>query len=171
MCTLDLFKNSRSYHEYKEECITKEQMKDLMTAGLCAPSSNDEEPWHLVGIMCKDTLCKINDAICEQHQDKTKHFYNAPCAILVAVDPKSTMSATSAAVATQNILLAAECLKLASCWIDGVLALNNTEVGTKFKQEFNIPAHYEFYSAVALGYRVSDLGPKNLKENRCTIIE
>ena len=168
---LEVFKNSRSYREYKDECVSKQEMLDLILAGRCAPSSNNEEPWYFVGIMNKDKVDEINDAICEAHNDQTHHFHNAPCAILIALDPKSTMSATSGAVATQNVLLCAESLKLASCWIDGVLALNDTSKGSDFKREFNIPENYEFYSAVSLGKRISDLDGKELKDDRYTLVE
>ncbi len=171
MNMLDVFMNSRSYREYKQDCITKEQMETLIKAGRCAPSSNNEELWYFVGVMCKEKVDMINQAICEQHGDNKDHFHQAPSAIIVAIDPQATFAATSAAAATQNILLCAESLKLASCWIDGVIALNKSEKGPELKKEFNIPSHYEFYAGVSLGYRVSDLDGKELKPNRYTIVE
>ena len=70
------------------------------------------------------------------------------------------------AVCTQNILLAAEDLNLASCWIDEVKALNQSEKFYDYQDQFQIPEGYEFMGGVALGERLKT--PEEPEQRRGT---
>lgn len=162
MNTLEAISKSSSHREYKDVPLTEDQLKVLLEAGLCAPSSDNEQPWYLIGILNKEKIDQIDQDIQSIHGDHKAHFYHAPAAILVAVNQSAKTPVVDAATCTQNILLAAEDLNLASCWIDGILALNDSEKFESYQKEFNIPKGYKFQTSIALGQRVNtpERGPR-----------
>ena len=171
MNTLETIAKLSSHSEYKDSPISEEQLKVLIEAGLCAPSSENEQPWYLIGILNKDVVDQIDRDIQEIHHDNEDHFFHAPAAILVAVNQAAKTPVIDAATCTQNILLAAEDLNLASCWIDGILAINDSEKFDHYKQQFNIPDGYKFQTSIALGYRVITPSSKELRKGQYTIIK
>ena len=162
MNTLEAISKSSSHREYKDEPLTENQLKVLLEAGLCAPSSENEQPWYLIGILNKEKVEQIDHDIQAIHQDTKAHFYHAPAAILVAVNQSAKTPVVDAATCTQNILLAAEDLNLASCWVDGILAINDSNKFESYKKEFNLPDGYKFQTSIALGQRVKtpERGPR-----------
>ena len=162
MNTLEAISKSSSHREYKDTPLTEDQLKVLLEAGLCAPSSENEQPWYLIGILNKEKVEQIDHDIQAIHQDTKAHFYHAPAAILVAVNQSAKTPVVDAATCTQNILLAAEDLNLASCWVDGILAINDSNKFESYKKEFNLPDGYKFQTSIALGQRVKtpERGPR-----------
>ena len=139
MNTLEAITKRRSHHEFKETKLSKEQLELLIKCGLCAPSCNNEQPWYLVGILNCETIHLLNDEINIVKDEVLKdYFYGAPALILVLGDKIATNSMVDCAVCTQNILLAAEDLNLASCWIDEVKALNQSEKFYDYQDQFQI---------------------------------
>ena len=53
MNTLEAISKSSSHREYQDTPLTEDQLKVLLEAGLYAPSSENEQPWYLVGILNK----------------------------------------------------------------------------------------------------------------------
>ncbi|EGW37215.1 nitroreductase [Desulfosporosinus sp. OT] len=82
-------------------------------------------------------------------------FYKAPTVILVCGDESPWMPADCAA-ATQNILLAAESIGLAACWIHFGLFVFGNENGSKYKKLLGVQEGYRPLYSVALGYRKGD---------------
>ena len=155
MNTLEAISKSSSHREYQDTPLTEDQLKVLLEAGLYAPSSENEQPWYLVGILNKEKVEQLDKDIQAIHQDTKAHFFYAPAAILVAVNKTAKTPIVDAATCTQNILLAAEDLNLAACWVDGILAINNSDKFEHYKKEFNLPDGYEFQTSIALGHRVN----------------
>lgn len=83
-------------------------------------------------------------------------FYNAPTVILVCGDDGPWTPADCAA-ATQNILLAAESLGLAACWINFGLFVFDSESRSKYNELLGIPEGYKPLYSVALGYRKGEV--------------
>lgn len=83
-------------------------------------------------------------------------FYNAPTVILVCGDKSPWMPADCAA-ATQNILLAAESLGLAACWIYFGLIVFGSESGSRYKTLLGVKEGYKPLYSVALGYRKGEI--------------
>lgn len=103
MNTLETIAKLSSHREYKDSPISEEQLKVLIEAGLCAPSSENEQPWYLIGILNKDVVDQIDRDIQEIHHDNEDHFFHAPAAILVAVNQAAKTPVIDAATCTQNI--------------------------------------------------------------------
>jgi nitroreductase len=170
--TLEAIVKRRSHHEFKETKLNKDQIELLIKCGLCAPSCNNEQPWFLIGVLDCETIHFLKDEIGLVKGDPLHdYFYGAPALILVLGDKIATNSMVDCAVCTQNILLAAEDLNLASCWIDEVKALNQSEKFYDYQGKFKIPEGYEFMGGIALGERVSTPEEPEKRRGTWTIIE
>ncbi len=79
-------------------------------------------------------------------------FYNAPVIITVSC-PADGSGNINAALATENICLAAESLGLGSCIIGLAAFLFNTPGGERYFNELQIPEGYKPIHAVCVGYK------------------
>lgn len=116
MDIIDAILKRRSIRKYKDKEISDEILKEIIKAGMYAPSSNNKRPWFFILIKEKEILKKIAD-----FHPYAKMLYTSPCAILVCGNKNLQNTegylALDCAAATQNILLYAYGLGIGSCWI------------------------------------------------------
>lgn len=131
-------------------------LKAIVEAEIYAPSATNKQPWHFMVI-----------------QNEAFHvFYNSPTVILISGDENNNYAAVDCAAAVQNMLIAAESLKIGSCWIGFIAYLLNSEEGKSFVKELGIPEGFKQIHAVALGHKESSIsnGPAR-KENTVNYIK
>ena len=94
---------------------------------------------------------KIKKALEEWHgSGKDRLFHGSTAAILVGSKPGASCPAEDALLATQNILLAAHSMGLASCLIGYAVAAIKKD--PSIKQSIGISSEEEIYAVIALGY-------------------
>jgi len=137
---LDVFeaiKGRRSVRAYVSEEVSEEEVKKLIEAARLAPSAGNIQPWEFVIVTNAETKRRLSDAALHQ-----TFIEEAPVVIVVCADvARSSWGYGSrganlyclqdTAAATENILLAAQALGLATCWVgafheDGVARVINT---------------------------------------------
>ena len=95
--------------------VTKEQLKQLLTAAMLAPSACNSRPWEFIAITKRDVL----DEIARIHP-YAKMCETASAAIIVVAIPQEGRPEgyfpQDCAAATQNILLEAANMGLGTCW-------------------------------------------------------
>jgi len=106
----------RSIRKYDPDIpVTKEQMKQLLTAAMLAPSARNSRPWEFIAITDRDKLDEIAGIHPYAQMCKT-----ATAAIVVVGLPKEGnlegYFTQDCGAATQNILLEAADMGLGSCW-------------------------------------------------------
>lgn len=116
MDTLTAIFTRRSVRDFRPDPVSEEDVKDLLKAGMQAPSAKNEQPWHFIVIDDPELL----HAIPEFHP-YSKMLMDAPLAILVCSDRKLETKRASwlqdCSAATQNILLAAHAKGLGAVWL------------------------------------------------------
>lgn len=116
MDIIDAILKRRSIRKYKDKEIPEEILKEIIKAGMYAPSSSNKRPWFFILIKDKKILKKIAD-----FHPYAKMLYSSPYAILVCgnkiLQSVDGYIALDCAAATQNILLSAYGLGIGSCWI------------------------------------------------------
>ena len=138
----------RSIRKYTDEEISENMIKELIEAGVSAPSAGNQQPWQFV--ILDDQ--KIFDEIIKIHPN-SKMLKNAKKAILICGDlnlerHKGYWILDCAAV-TQNILLAAHSKKIGSCW----LGIYHREERIKALQKLlKTPDNIMPFSLISLGY-------------------
>ncbi len=138
----------RSIRKYTDKKVTREQIYELIKAGMYAPSARNQQPWHFMIINDRELLNKIMDV-----HPYAKMLSQAQWAILVCGDETLELSkgywVVDCSAATQNILLAAHGLGLGAVW----LGLHpREERKNDIRKLFNLPEHIQPLSLISVGY-------------------
>ncbi len=162
---LNAIKRRRSVREFKPDAISKDDLRQIAEAGLHAPSGGGSESWRFTVIQDGEMLERINRlakkyaASCgvphleQLGQDDAFHcLYHAPALIFVSCDGNGYCGEYDSSAATQNILLAAESLGIASCWGYFATQAFLSDEGGELSRELGIPDGYRVYTSVMLGY-------------------
>lgn len=187
--------NRRTIRTFTEEKVDVEILKEIVKAGLYAPSSRNKQLWHFTVIQDENLLRELNadtkSAIKKYAKEKVSDekalntllsradndsydtFYKAPVAIIVSVDTTDVTSPADCAVASQNLMLAAESFGLGSCWIGFVKNLFKLDEakGKKYCEKFNIPENYMPSHAILIGHKKNPSGKASARrENTVTYV-
>jgi nitroreductase len=138
----------RSIRKYTPQPISKEMLKELVTAGMYAPTARNTQSWQFLVVTQRETLDRIMDA-----HPYAKMLKYAQAAILVCGDLKLEENPgylnTNCSAATQNILLAAHGMGLGAVWL-GVYP--REERMEALRKVLELPAHILPIALVSLGY-------------------
>ncbi|MFO7810375.1 MAG: nitroreductase [Candidatus Delongbacteria bacterium] len=164
---LKCIKNRRSCRDFKPDLLKEEDIRQIIDAGIWAPSGNNKQPWFFTVVRGKENVQKISDrskANALKYLKQAKYlsiaedkeydlFYGAPCLIIVSADYESSTATADCSAAIQNMLLAAESLNIGSLW-NGIIKRFwfDTAGVVMFKNKYNIPNKFQPLYAVALGY-------------------
>ncbi|MFO7818675.1 MAG: nitroreductase family protein [Halanaerobacter sp.] len=138
----------RSIRNYTEEEIEEEKIKQLLKAGMAAPSAGNEQPWHFIVIDDNQVM----EEIMEFHKYATM-LDQAQRAIVVCGDKSlekyEGFWVQDCAAATQNILLAAESEGLGAVWLGVHPAAERVK---NAKELFDLPEEVVPFSIIAVGH-------------------
>ncbi len=116
MEAMDAILGRRSIRKYTAEAVTETQVKQLLEAGMAAPSAGNQQPWHFVVIDDRAILDRVPDI-----HPYSQMIRESPVAILVCGNTEKLVYEHhwphDCSAATQNILLAAHALGLGSVWL------------------------------------------------------
>lgn len=183
--TLQILKTRRSTRQFESRQINDEELKEIIEAGIYAPSATNKQPWHFTVIQSKEVIDRLsndfkelakkseNDYIKRVGENEKFHvFYNAPTVVLISGDKENHSADVDCAAATENMLIAAQSLGIGSCWIGFIAYLLNSEAGSDYLKELGIPEGYKQIHAVALGYTtVNRTTAPTRKENTVNYIK
>ena len=148
----------RKYHSDKP--VTKEQLKQLLTAAMLAPSARNSRPWEFIAV----TDRKILDEIVHIHP-YAQMCKSATAAIIVVGIPQEDGPAgyftQDCGAATQNILLEAADMGLGTCWC-GVFP-RDERIGP-FAELFKITEPKVPFCVIAVGYPDENPAPRGFYE-------
>lgn len=159
MDTLEAIKVRRSVREYKVKPITKEVLEKIVDAARFAPTARGVEPWEFVVITESNTLKKIGEIA-----ENGRFVSNArACIAVFCSDTKYYLE--DGCAATENMLLAATALGIASCWVAG----DKKPYCSQISNLLNTPQTLKLISLVSLGYPESEkvfkvAGKRSLKD-------
>ncbi|MDI6901294.1 MAG: nitroreductase family protein [Anaerosomatales bacterium] len=118
-------------HFDAKRTVSDEDLRELLSAAVTAPSAGNIQPWRFVVVRSKEARQRLAAALSQRWAT------NAPVSIVVCVDPRPCAARygdrgeylyaiQDTAAAAENILLAAVDRGLASCWVgafdDGAVA-------------------------------------------------
>ena len=162
----------RSVRRFTAEQLRREDVEAVVEAGLCAPSANNAQDCHFTVVQDLEMIARIERWVLEEigrsgnmalqelvRKDGSSIFRKAPTLIVVSTDTRSRNGVVDAAAATQNMLIAAESLGIASCWIGMVSMLSGSLVVADHARELHLPEGYSPYFGITLGYGDSPRPP------------
>jgi nitroreductase len=135
----------RSIREYSEEAVSQKELREIVRAGIQAPSGLNNQPWRFVTV--------VDAAVCEQIAAQTRYGHivrRAKALIAVFVDRQAMYNEVkdhqSAGACIQNMLLAAEAMGLGAVWLGEILR-NKDEVNRILQLE----EHLDLMAVLAIG--------------------
>jgi nitroreductase len=165
--TLQTILTRRSIRKYKSEQIPSDILKQIIDAGLHAPSAMGRQPWHLVVVRGFDKIAEVDrevKAVTARMPDNPyKEFvggtnytinYRAPTFIIVSGN--TTLSPRNApfdcALLFGNMFLAAHSLGVGSCWINQLNVLNDEPGFREYMTRLGIPTENRIFGCACFGY-------------------
>ena len=156
----------RSIRKYKDEMISKEIIEKIVEAGTFAPSGMGRQSSIIIAITNKDVrdkLSKLNAKIMGAEIDP---FYGAPVVLVVLSKKDVPTYIYDGSLVMENLMLAANSLKIGSCWIHRAKEEFETEEGKEILRNLGInPEEYEGIGNCILGYKKEEGNLKPRKEN------
>lgn len=149
MDAIEAIESRISVREYDSKPVEKDKLEEIVNAGHLAPTARGEEPWEFIVITDKRKLEEIAGLT-----DHGKFLMNASAAIAVfCKDTKYYLE--DGCAATENILISATSLGIASCWIAG----DKKTYCLNVAKALGVPAALKLISLISLGYPKSAPAP------------
>ena len=136
----------RSIREYTDQPVQAQQLREIIRAGIWAPSGLNNQPWRFVTITNSDLRAQISK------QTHYSHIVEASRALIAVYLDKEAMyddvkDHQAAGACIQNMLLAAEALGLGAVWLGQILK-NKKQVN----KILDLDEHYDLMAVLAIGY-------------------
>lgn len=157
MNAMECLLTRRSVRSYEEKQVPRELLDKVLEAGVYAPSAMGRQSAVYVAVQDAETvkqLSKMNAAVMGADKDP---FYGAPTVILAFAVPGSQNSIEDATLGLGNMFNAAHALGLASCWINRVKEMFETEEGKQLLKTWGVTAPVEGVGSCILGYAACEL--------------
>lgn len=148
----------KSVREYSDREIPPEAIRTILEAGMSGPSAVNARPWEFIAVTDPEVLAKMS----ENNGRAARPLQGAKLGILICGNLEKAFSRApeywivDAAIAGQNMILAAESLGIGSVWLG---TWPQEEKVANQKALFNLPEHIVPHSIIAFGY------PKEEGEN------
>ena len=168
MDAMDAILTRRSVRKYKKENLSENVVKELLEAGMSAPSAGNEQPWHFIIIDKPIILSKI-----QTFHNHAKMLKDASIAILVCcdldLDAHNGMWIQDCSAATQNILIAIRAKGLGGVWL-GIYPREERING--MYNLLNLPNNIIPFSLISIGFpaenqtKINRYNPSRIHKNR-----
>lgn len=142
MDTFEAIRKRASVREYSIKPLPKDAIEKIVDAGHLAPTARGEEPWEFIVVVDPKTKDKL-----AQLATNGAFIKEAPCCVAIfCKDTKYYLE--DGCAATENMLIAATALGVASCWIAGDKKPYCSEVA----KILGMPEGHRLISMITLGY-------------------
>ena len=160
---LETMKKRSSARAFSEEMITKEDLNQILEAGLQAPTGKNQKEIHFSVIRGDEPVLAELDTekrkLRGQGEQPHNFYYEAPLLIFLSAEENFEWSKVDSGIAVQNMSLAAESLGLGSLIIGCVYDALHGEKRAYFSEKLQFPEGYDFQIALAVGYRTDEKTP------------
>jgi nitroreductase len=166
-----VIKNRRSVRSFTDEQLKQEELDILLEAGMYAPSAAGKQAWHFTVVQNQQILDKISTEAKKVYRssdieflqnlgsnEQFHAFFHAPTVIIISGETNSIAPNSDCAAAAQNIMLAAEALRIGSCWISAAAVIAQTDEGKKLINALKLPEGYVPFNSIILGHKKSETG-------------
>lgn len=167
---LENLKNRRSIRRYLPQQITREELDQVLEAGICAPTGMNRQSPVLVAVQDKETrdlLSRMNAAVNGAAGDP---FYGAPTVVVVLADANSRHAVQDGSLVLGNLMNAAHAIGLGSCWINRAKEVFDTDEGKALLKKWGLEGEYIGVGNCILGYPDEAPAMKPRKENYITYV-
>ena len=152
--TMNNILTRRSIRKYTPEMPKKEDLEQIIRAGLYAASGKGGQSSIIVAVTdraLRDRLMEMNRKI-GGWAEGFDPFYGAPAVLVVLAKKGTPYTVADGSLSMGNMMLAAHALGLGSCWINRAKEAFDTEEGKALLRELGIEGEYEGVGHCIVGY-------------------
>ncbi len=143
---LDAIYKRRSIREFTAESVSPDDLREIIKAGIWAPSGLNNQPWRFITV--SDNVTRLQLA----GQTRYSHIIKAaPALIAVFLDTEAMYNDVkdhqAAGACIQNMLLAAEALDLGAVWLGEILNQKD-----EVKRILELNDNFDLMAVLAIGH-------------------
>ena len=154
----------RSIRKFSIKPTSEEILKNIVDAGMHAPSAMCRKTWQFTVVSNKSLIQKLINAIKNVTGKEDYNMYNPVTLIIPSNKKDNIYGREDNACALQNIFLAAESYGIGSVWINQLTNnCDEPEIRT-ILTELEIPENHVVYGIAALGYANPNSPPPVYRE-------
>ena len=152
-------KSRKSVRHFTGEAVSKDDLKKILEAGMCAPTAVNKQPWNFIVISDRKTLDLLADSL-----PYAKMLYKAGAAIIICAIPdkayesKQEFAIIDCSLAGENILLTAESLGLGAVWTAVYPEKDRLNV---VRNTLGIPSNVIPMNVIPIGHPTGEDTPKD----------
>ncbi len=149
----------RSTRSYKPDMVPKETLERILKAGTYAASGMNHQSPIILAVTnrdMRDKLSAMNAKILGKDDDP---FYGAPVVLVVLADKDMPTYLYDGSLVIGNMMLAAEELGIASCWVHRAKEEFASKEGKEILASLGIEGNYEGIGHLVLGYADEEAQP------------
>ncbi len=155
----------RSIRKYKDQQISDEELKQVLKAGVCAPTGRNMQSPIIVAVQNRELIAKLSKMNAEVWGTAIDPFYGAPTVLIVLAEANSPFAVQDGSLVMGNLMNAAEALGLGSCWINRAREVFDSPEGKAMLKEWGIDGDYVGVGNCILGYKAEQPEMKPRKAN------
>ena len=166
---IQAMKDRRSIRKFRAEMPPKEEIEQIIEAGLYAPSGMNRQGAVILAVTDKELRDRLSAANCKIAGGKegTDPFYGAPVILVVLSRKDAPTYLYDGSLVLGNMLLAAHSLGLGSIWIHRAKEEFEMEEFQALLSEHGLEGEWEGIGHCAVGYVEGDMpAPLPRKEGR-----
>lgn len=154
----------RSIRKFKPDMPAKEDIDQIIEAGLYAANGMGKQATITVAVTNKELRDKLSSANCQigGWEDGFDPFYGAPVILIVLADKNWANRVYDGSLVMGNMMLAAYSLGLGSIWIHRAKEEFEMPEYQQLLKDLNVEGEWEGIGHCAIGYAQGDL-PKAAK--------
>lgn len=150
--TLEDLKSRRSCRTYTAQQVSKEELDQVLEAGMYAPTGMGRQSPIMVAVQDPDTVRELSRLNARVMGSSTDPFYGAPTVIVVLADPEIGTYREDGSLVMGNLLNAAHAVGLGSCWIHRAREVFDSPEGKALLKKWGVPEKYVGIGNCILGY-------------------
>ncbi len=175
---LNCIHTRRSVRSFQQKQIKDEELAILLDAAIWAPSGGNNQKWLFTAVQNQSHLLKLNELVRDGFQtwipdddypgkkaakafarkEIFNFYYHAPTIIIASYIPNHENAMADCSLAMENIFLAAQSMKIGTCYLNYLHWLRNDTTIRDYLTNFGIPKEHTICSSAAIGY-IDHLSP------------
>ena len=171
---LKAMRERRSVRKFKPDALSREQIDQIVEAGLYAASGRGSQESIIIAVTNKDFIKKLSAINCKigGWDAGFDPFYGAQTIFIVLDSAEWPTRVYDGSLAIGNMMLAAHALGRGSCWMHRAKEEFETDEYKTFLKELGVEGNFVGVGHLAVGYAVDPIGPPPArKEGRVYRVE
>ena len=149
--TIEIIKSRVSCRSYSEKKVPSSKINQILEAGKYAPSGMNRQICNILFIKNKRVLLSIREALKEKFNRDC--LYGAPHLVIVYGKRDEPLMVKDASCILENMFVAANALKVDSCWINQLEDLLSDSKYLKLRKRLGLVEDDKVVGSIILGYR------------------